>query len=247
MTADFAKLFDDLKKEIKQEFKDFRSAFEREIRKELREIKLSLDNFNKDFEDMRADVAMLKKENASLKTNNGDLREECKALKSQAEQSERRLTACEQYSRNRNIEIKGVPSVQNEDLAAILQTIGNLIDEPILPCDIDVCHRVPAGNSSSCPLIIAQFKYRSKRDAVIEKARRKRVSTADLGHATRAPVYVNEHLCPELKKLLGMTIAKKNELKWKFAWTRGGKIYARKTDESRVVHISSTSDLAKMM
>lgn len=134
---------------------------------------------------------------------------EHKKKKKHAEQNAQRLTLCEQYSKNQNIEIKNVPEVRGENLAAVLQKIGELIEEPIAEGDVDICHRLPAGKQSACPNAVAQFILRSKRDAVIEKARKKRMTTADLGHASRTTIYVNEHLCPELKKLLGMTVAKK--------------------------------------
>lgn len=44
------------------------------MRKELRDIKASRDNFNKDFEDMRTDVKTLERYNASLSKESTRLR-----------------------------------------------------------------------------------------------------------------------------------------------------------------------------
>lgn len=49
MTADFAKFCENIKTELWQELRGFRCAFEREMRKELGVIKVSLESFNQVF------------------------------------------------------------------------------------------------------------------------------------------------------------------------------------------------------
>ncbi|KAH9382495.1 hypothetical protein HPB48_010919 [Haemaphysalis longicornis] len=181
-----------------------RAALEREFRKENREIKASLDFFNKQFEDQTKHCSQLEKENLELKVQNASLAQDCAQLKKDAAESEQRQTQLEQYSRNRNIEVKNVPFVKGENLAETLEKLGEAISEPITPCDVDGCHRVPS-KDSTCPHIIVQFHSRSKRDTVLEKARKMRLSANDFGFTETTPeitpIYVNEHLCPQLKKL----------------------------------------------
>lgn len=126
-----------------------------------------------------------------------------------------------------------------------MQQLGNAIAEPITEADVDICHRVPK-KDGGCPNIVVQFKSRVKRDAVIDKARKKRLSASTFKLEGNSHVFVNDHLCPVLKKLLGEVIARKNEKKWKYAWTKGGKIYARKTDESRTLRVTSLKDIEKI-
>lgn len=94
--------------------------------------------------------------------------------------------------------------------------------------------------------ILVQFARRSKRNSILEKARRLRLTATDLGANAQVPVFVNEHLCPELKKLLGQATTKKRECNWKYVWVRNGQIFARKGDETPVVKISSNNDLLKI-
>lgn len=213
-------------------------------------MKASLDFFNKQFEDLTKHCSQLEKENLELKVQNASLAQDCAQLKKDAAESERRTTQLEQYSRNRNIEVKNVPFVKGENLAETLEKLGEAISEPINPRDIDVCHRVPS-KDSTCPHIIVQFHNRSKRDTVLEKARKMRLSANDVGCSgtapETAPIFVNEHLCPQLKKLLGLTIAKKKEQSWQFAWSKGGKIFARKTEKSKILHITCIDDLSKIL
>lgn len=76
--------------------------------------------------------------------------------------------------------------------------------------------------------------------AAVEKARRFRFE--GVGLKSDSPVYVKEHLCPELKKLFGKATAKK-EARWNFLWVRNGQIFARKTDWSPAVFIATEDDL----
>lgn len=222
-----------------------RTSLEREFRKENRELKASMEMINQCFEEMNATMKAIQKENADIKAQNACLLSECALLKKQVQANELKIVQLEQYSRNKNLEIKGIPMSQDESLPKILQNIGNAIDEPIVQSDVEVCHRIPTKVSTQSNILV-QFCSRSKRDAVLEKARKKRLSTSDVGFAQSAAVYINEHLCFELKKLLGMTIAKKKEKNWRFAWTKDGKIFARKTESSRALRIACVSDLDKI-
>lgn len=138
-----------------------------------------------------------------------------------------------------------MPFTENENLFAVVAKLGSLVNEPICDADVDVCHRVPR-KDGGCPNIVVQFRSRSKRDGLIEKARKRRISATEFGQSGHASIFVNEHLCPTLKKLLGQVVARKKDKQWKYAWTRDGKIFARKTDTSRALRISAVQDLDKM-
>lgn len=172
--------------------------------------------------------------------------QEVEALKKRAHENALSITAQEQYSRNKNIEVKGIPQVANKSLEGIIGKVGDAIGEPIRKDDIEICHRLPTRSADSDPNILVVFNNRAKPDAIVETARKSRFTTSDIGYTKKQPVYVNEHLWPRLKKLLGMTIAKKRELNWRFAWAKGGKVFARQPETSRIVRIACESDLEKL-
>ncbi|KAH9371958.1 hypothetical protein HPB48_000567 [Haemaphysalis longicornis] len=241
MSSEIAKLL----KDFKQEMREMRTALEKEFRKEYKELKSSIDFFSTQFDSMATRCAKIEKENAALKKDNAALLAGCQSFKKLVTTSEQRLTDLEQYSRNKNVEIKGIPAAAEESLPAILQQLGNAIAEPITEADVDICHRVPK-KDGGCPNIVVQFKSRVKRDAVIDKARKKRLNASTFKLEGNSHVFVNDHLCPVLKKLLGEDIARKNEKKWKYTWTKGGKIYPRRTDESRTLRVTSLKDIEKI-
>lgn len=139
-----------------------------------------------------------------------------------------------------------------------MQRVCAVLEEPVLPADIDACHRVPTRGTEKN--IIVQFKSRQQRDRVLEKARKRRITNGSLrlggeqGDSTSAdggtgggvPIYINEHLCQSVKRLLGMAIARKREHNWRFVLTRNGKTFARKHERSALQHIVTVADLSKI-
>lgn len=134
---------------------------------------------------------------------------ECDLLKQQARHFENKVTDLEQYSRNKNIEIKGLTETEHEKLPEMTKRLGDVVNIQIAEADVEACHRVRR-KVGECANVVVQFTARTKRDAVLEAARKRRVSTSDFGLPSRSPVYINEHLCSN-KKLLGQVTARKNE------------------------------------
>ncbi|KAH7942368.1 hypothetical protein HPB49_022583 [Dermacentor silvarum] len=228
--------------DLKREMADLK----REFRREIRELRNSLEFVSKEYESLKKECENTRKENADLKAMQEPLKRELDALRKQAHETTLQIVAQDQYSRNRNIEIKGIPLSKNENLVEVLGKIGDTLGVSLSEQDIEVCHRTPNRKDNASQNIVVAFSRRAKRDLVVEKARKTRFTTQDLGYSVREPVFLNEHLCPQLKKLLGMTIAKKKALNWKFAWTKGGKVFARKTETSHVIRITCENDLDKM-
>lgn len=237
---------DDFKEQLRKEMIEFKSQIEQQLKTELTEMKDSLDFLNKQYEETKEQNERLEKENKALKKENDALKTEYRNAKKQLDDHESRILTSEQYSRNRNLEIKGIKEEKNENLTSILSHIGTALNEPVTANDIEVCHRVQTRNENASPNIIVQFKHRAKRDSLLQKARKVRLSTTDIGWPEENPIYVNEHLCPTLKKLMFKTTERKKACGWKFAWTRDGKIFARKEEQSTVIHIRNERDLEKI-
>lgn len=188
-------------------------------------------------------VRFMSKELDTMKLKQEELVTSNKALLSRNEALEKRVADLEQYSRMNNVEIKGIPTSQGEDCGAILKRIGDAIELPILTTDIDTAHRVASRSNEKS--IIARFCSRDKKNEFIRKARRARLRTDHIGFTggTNMPIYVNDHLTIDNKKVFSKALALKKENKWKYLWTENCQIKARKTDDSRVYRIITESDL----
>lgn len=75
----------------------------------------------------REEVAKLSEKYTSLENDNVKLRSE--------------LNDLQQYSRRNNVEIKGIPEVEGENLLGLVTKIGMRLDVRIDPADVDICHR----------------------------------------------------------------------------------------------------------
>lgn len=130
-------------------------------------------------------------------------------------------------------------------MAEIVTKIGTVIGEAITAAYIETCHRAPTRNAEKSNIVV-QFKSRAKRDSVLHKAKKMRLNNQNLDLENPAPVYVNEHLCPTLKRLLAMAVKRKYDSKWKTVWSYNGKIFAKEHDNAQAVQISCEKDLSKI-
>lgn len=196
-----------------------------ELRAELRAIKDSLQGMT----ELKDEIQQVLKENCELKAENDKLT--------------RRLDELEQYQRSNNLEIKGIP-LDGEPLS-IVQKISVIVGEEITEQDIDICHRVPTARHDGSNIVVRLVR-RNKRKAILNKAKKVRMDAKKLGFETSSTVYVNEHLTRYGKQLLGVAIKRKKEVRWKFVWTAGCKVFVRKDEGSSVVRMTCMDDLEKM-
>lgn len=195
-------------------------------------IQRSLETVCSDLKELRSDHEVLKKENKKLKEELASTKAEVIELK--------------QYSRLSNLEIKGIPFVANEKLEEHVQTLTAKLGISVEKSEIDLIHRVPSKDKAK-PNILIKFVSRSSRNKVLQASKKKRVTVSDFGFQETDAVYINEHLCPEKKVLLGKATSLRKEKQWKFSWVQQGRILARKTENSPVVHIACEDDLAKIV
>lgn len=239
MSKEIRALFDELKRELRAEFKDFKETIERDFRKELRDIKTFLATANKEYEEIRS-------ENKALRASNAELKAQCSDLARQVNEHECRILRAEQYSRRSNIEIKGIPYESSEDLVEMVIKIGKKVGVPLVVNDIGRAHRVPTARNPSKTNVVVQFEQRQKRDKFLMNTRAANLKCSDLGIDSGSAIFINEHLCPELKRLLGQATARKRETGWKYVWVRDGKIFARQTDNVPKIKIENSDDVNKM-
>lgn len=96
--------------------------------------------------------------------------------------------------------------------------------------------------SSAHESFIVQFTRRLRRNDMLQKARKHRLTTRGLRFSAMPQVFVNEHLFPEIKNPLRQT-TKKKVAGWKSLWVRNGQIFPRKTQDRHPVNIPCREDL----
>lgn len=166
-----------------------------------------------------------RKQNGKIERLETIIKEKDKSIKT----LQTRVRECEQYARNRNIEISGLELSENEDLYKIMNNIAQKIQVPYNPNDIDIIHRVPSRRKEEPPKVIAQFTTRSNRNLWLQSKKYAKILSNEVtgGRATTA-VYLNSHLTKEWKQLLWAAKQKLRPIGYKFVWFSEGKICAKK-------------------
>lgn len=209
---------------------------------ELSEVKEGINFLNTSFEEVKTSVASLTSDLRSvkgvveeLKTENGELRSELAALRNE-------VIDMKQYSRRNNVEIKGVSFHAGENVEKVVVSLARKVNVSLSSADFDALHRVPTKDREKQNIVV-KFCSRETRDRFVLQAKK----TKNLfDESSRERIFVNDHLCPERKILLGKAIQKKKSCHWKYVWVSESKILARKEDGSRVVQIRTEADLCKI-
>jgi predicted RNase H-like nuclease (RuvC/YqgF family) len=155
----------------------------------------------------------------------------------------------EQYARNRNIEISNIDVTQGENLVQIMDKLASKLQIDHSAEDIDVLHRVPHRGPSNAPAkIIVQFKSRTKRDVWLQRKQHGILSSDVVANSSGRRIFINEHLCPEWKKLLWQAKSMGKPKGYNMVWYKGGKILVKRNlSDTNVITISSMKDLAKLI
>lgn len=232
-----------------------------EIKKIVTELNIKMEN----FESIKTDLAAVTKsveflsskydhllslitesnnENHQLKSKILLLEKSVNIKEKTINDLEAKIVILDQYSRNKNIEIHGIPSADGENCKSIVTKIAKELNINLLDSDVDVAHRLKLNHTNKQMPIIVQFTSRSIRDTFINKKRltitNKNIANLQIG----ATIYINENLNSETKSLLWQARNKGRENNYKYIWCRNSKIFVRKADNSPIKVILRKEDLS---
>lgn len=176
---------------------------------------------------------------------------ENKQLKSSLAALEIKVQNMEQNERNLFVDIVGVPVSDTPVLDTVLKVLNDGLDAKILPQHIDQCFRVKHKNNESntkAPVIIVKLiDSNTKRSIFKNKSTRKSfLTTSNLfGTSYKSQIFVNENLITAKRILFSKAANLRKENKFKFLWTKNGKILTRKDKLSPIHVIDCSDDLLK--
>ncbi|KAK4885765.1 hypothetical protein RN001_002036 [Aquatica leii] len=158
-----------------------------------------------------------------------------------------RVCNLEKYSRLNSVEIKGVPQIRNENILSVVNNVGRALNYEIKKEMVDACHRLrPDLHRPQEPAsIILKFVSRIQKDEFLEARKIKRnFCTRDLDPACviSKPIYINQSLSPDTRKLYAKCREFKKSNNIKYLWIKNGNIMMRKTYNSQKYIINSVAD-----
>ena len=99
------------------------------------------------------------------------------------------------------------------------------------------------------PAIIVKFIRRDIRDKLyLARSMLKDLSTRDLGYTRYkdSKIYMAESLTKKRKELFKSCLKKKQDMEYRYLWTRNGRIYLRKDNDSPAILVDNLQLLERL-
>ena len=158
------------------------------------------------------------------------------------------INEIQQYLRINNLEIVGLPNTnENEpEETLILHALNNLegIANVVTPEDIDISHPMKSQRTDGKRVHVVKFISRKMKADILDA---KKLEPNKNFKFRNSDVFINEHLSPQNRTLFAKAAGKKNALNFKFLWTKGGKIFMRKTENSNIINITCENDINNLV
>lgn len=237
-----------LRKDMSTFSKDFLN-FKSDVRAELKELRST---FQGSLSEMTALSERLDTQEARLSAIEASAKN-VEDLELQIRDLKRHINSREQLSLQNDIEISGVTEHKGENImhvtGLILNKIGLSVDERdiVESRRVGPVHLDHEGKQRPRPIVL-RVTRRAVHEQVIRGARaRRNISTGDIAVAgTPRPIYINERLTKDTRLLFGRTRALCKQHKWKYAWTREGKILVREGDSKPAFRVRDEADLERI-
>ncbi|KAK4871578.1 hypothetical protein RN001_015702 [Aquatica leii] len=169
-------------------------------------------------------------------------------LKKQVNQLKYDLDCAQQDSRLNSVKIHGLPVEPNQPLLPSIINLSKSIDFPLQEDMLDTYFQLKNKINDRPGTVVLKFLRRSDKNTFLQKKKiRRDLNTTHLGLQTSSPIYINESLTAERRILLSKARKFKKDFNWKYVWTSAGKIFLRKTDNSKVIMITSQADIDKIL
>ncbi|KAG8323651.1 hypothetical protein J6590_001374 [Homalodisca vitripennis] len=120
------------------------SSYEKKFSEKMSEFSESMNFFSAKIDEYEKKISEFVGKVKSLEKSHSELSAENSLLKKEISECKIQLLQLEQYNRNRNVQIDGVPEQPNEKMCDIVQTLSNSVGVPIdFERDVQAIHRIP--------------------------------------------------------------------------------------------------------
>lgn len=218
------------------------------VKKEVADLTASVQFLSDKMETSNNLMKELKSELAAVKEENQKLHANCDTLNAEVGSLRQRLRELEQYTRRNNIEICGIPLTPSENILTIVKDVGATLDVDFNESQVSAAHRIPSYNKENSQSIVVQFHSRITRDTWIRQFREKKSVSANQVNPVfpKQALYVNEHLSPQNKMILGKLQQKCRDVGYTYVWWRDGKFFVRRNPRDACKRINNLDKLNKL-
>ncbi|XP_047511708.1 uncharacterized protein LOC125054076 [Pieris napi] len=226
------------------------------LRKELSELKSSFSEINGVVGEFKTKIENFESRLSKVESDNQNIVEQYGTIQTRLDKLESEADDNEQWSRINNVEIKGVPQRDKENLHDIVNSIGQLINYTVQKNQINFVTRVPVRDSTQPKPIILCFLNRYAKEDFIAAARTKAKDLArsnssttctNLGLNGNHKIFINDHLTPKNKDLLNKARKVAKDHNFQYIWVKRAVIHIRKDNTSPIIYIRNVKDISKII
>ncbi|KAJ2947153.1 hypothetical protein O0L34_g16511 [Tuta absoluta] len=244
---------EDILKQVKQKLE----AHFNQIDTKTTKIEESITLFSTKYDEILVKIKTFEDDILTLKKEQEKFTQENKIIKNQLALVESKLDDMDQRGRACNVEIRGVPETQGENLVNIVTALAKHLNVSFDKSEMYTVFRTGRKVSQEKPRpIVAIFKNFISRSDFLrhakefnkkceEKSARLKTDYLNMG-LTSQPIYVSEHLTLKAKQFLMRVKKETKQLGYKFCWNSGNKIFAKKDESSEIFIVRNEEDLLNL-
>lgn len=264
-TSSFQSIVDSMKQEV---IETLRASIEQLIEKQfnlcmenfvsrLEQLTIAMGKFTSRVDVLEERVKCIEKQLGTCESEQS-LTTSLELLKSELNTRDQELLA-------NDVEITGIPETSGENPTHIVTLIGNKLGVKVEERDVVSAVRVGVrrdatveggggggvgggGSTGAGRPLAVRLLRRAQRDELLRAARVRRGADTEGFDLSAAPrrFYVNERLTRINRQLFHKVREQKQRLRWRFAWTREGAIFAREDSGKPAVRIRNEADLKRV-
>ena len=192
------------------------------------EVVEEMGKFNEKFSKLQSELSIAKRVNTELTKRIVTLERQC--------------WANVQYSRNKCVEVVGIPrQADGKHLETKVQSIFQKVDCTIAPEFIDGCHRLGKNNDR---VIVKYIRRKDCKQVLQFKNDLKDLTADDLDLPQGTKIFVNQSLCPHYRILWSKTKRLQSMGKINNFFISGGTVKTKIDENSKPLAITHLDDLA---
>jgi regulator of replication initiation timing len=190
-------------------------------------------------------VCLMREENTALKAENSKLRKDIEHVYNDMDFLFGKVERMEQKNISKNVEISGVPALQDEDLDGVLQNLFREVNYESSASTMTDAYRLKENNRSGLPgPIIVTFKNNAAKDQFLDATKKKPLTSSFLSTDHRhRPVYINDHLTRLNKYLFYLARTMRRQGHVKYAWTDNGRVLVKQADGTPAIFVECPKTL----
>lgn len=221
---------------------------------EIPDIKNSLNFLEEMYENQKQQLANQEKSIKKLSSEMDEVKTKLKAKDDELCLMSSRVHELEQLNLGMYVEVHNIEMLPGEKTFDIVEKISQNIGISAKPNTyVEDAYRVPVNiknsrKASLPPLLVVRFKCNDVRNAWLDKQRTADITSGTINNNNNyGKMKVYEKLTPHYRQLLWKTRTAATELKFKYTWSKGGKIFVRKSDDLGTIRIFTENDIYKKM